>query len=126
MKNVRRWSIPFGFAFVGWAFCAAIMGVLPPLIGMKATLVVHLIAGPTAFAALGFSYRRWFGDAAPVAVAAMFVGFVIAMDFGLVAVVILKSMDMFRSILGTWLPFLLIFLASWAAGSEQRTVNNEQ
>jgi hypothetical protein len=108
------------FALAGWAFCAAIMGVLPPRVGMDAALLIHLLAGPIAFAALAFAYHRRFGDFSPLPVAAAFVAVAIALDVLLVAFVILGSFDMFRSVIGTWLPFLLIFLASWAAGKWSR------
>ena len=43
--------------------------------------------------------------------AIMFLLIVILMDFFLVALVINKSMEMFQSPLGTWIPFGLIFLS---------------
>lgn len=48
--------------------------------------------------------------------AAAFTGFVVAVDFLLVALVILRSLDMFASPLGTWIPFALIFAATWLTG----------
>ena len=112
--------ILLGFAFVGWAFCAAIMGGLPPLVGMDAALVVHLIAGPLGFAGLAFAYHRRFAHYSPLTVAGFFIGFVIAVDFLLVALVILGSLAMFRSAIGTWIPFALLFLSSWSAGAMVR------
>jgi uncharacterized integral membrane protein len=38
------------------------------------------------------------------------------MDFFLVALIINRSFDMFRSLLGTWIPFGLIFLSSYLTG----------
>jgi hypothetical protein len=38
-------------------------------------------------------------------------------DMFVVALLIEKSLDMFRSPLGTWVPFLLIFLSSWVTGN---------
>ncbi len=48
--------------------------------------------------------------------ASIFVGFVILVDFFLVALIINKSMDMFASFIGTWLPFMLIFTATYLTG----------
>ena len=45
----------------------------------------------------------------------MFLGVVVVMDAGLVAPFVERSWDMFRSPIGTWIPFTLIFLASWGA-----------
>jgi len=126
-RGIRSPAILLGFAFVGWAFCAAIMGVLPPLIGMNAALVVHLIAGPIAFALLALAYQRRVGDYPPLTAAVVFVAFVIVVDFLLVALVILRDLAMFRSVVGTWIPFLLIFLASWGAGAwGRRRIQNTE
>jgi hypothetical protein len=38
------------------------------------------------------------------------------MDFFVVALVIEQSLAMFASIIGTWLPFVLIFMATYLAG----------
>jgi hypothetical protein len=38
------------------------------------------------------------------------------MDVFVVALLIEGSFDMFKSVLGTWLPFLLIFLSTWWTG----------
>jgi len=42
---------------------------------------------------------------------------IIVLDAALVAPVFQKSYDMFRAPLGTWIPSVLIFLASWGAGA---------
>lgn len=48
--------------------------------------------------------------------ALVFTGFVAIVDFFLVAMVILGSLEMFASPLGTWIPFMLIFLSTWLTG----------
>ena len=42
-------------------------------------------------------------------------GIIIALDALVVAPLFERSFAMFRSVIGTWLPFATIFLASWAA-----------
>jgi hypothetical protein len=39
--------------------------------------------------------------------------FVIAVDFFVVALIISRSFDMFASLLGTWIPFALIFSSTY-------------
>jgi hypothetical protein len=41
---------------------------------------------------------------------------VIAVDFFVVALIISRSFDMFASLLGTWLPFALIFSSTYLTG----------
>jgi len=46
----------------------------------------------------------------------MFIAFVIAMDFFVVAMLINRSFEMFSSLLGTWIPFALIFASTFIIG----------
>ncbi len=114
--STRQPLVLLAFATFGWAFCAAIMGALPPLVGMDTALMVHLIAGPSGFAALALLYHRRVAKYAPLTVAIVFVAWVVLVDFVFVGLVILRSLEMFRSPIGTWLPFTSIFVLSWTAG----------
>ncbi len=38
------------------------------------------------------------------------------MDFFVVALLINRSLEMFASPLGTWIPFALIFVSTWLTG----------
>jgi hypothetical protein len=40
-----------------------------------------------------------------------------SMDFLLVALIINRSLDMFASLIGTWIPFGLIFASTYATGT---------
>ena len=113
---MKKYLIPLIFAFVGWAFCAAIMGIGPIITSMRSTLIVHAIAGPLGFALLAYLYHKKFGQLSPLATAVIFIAFIILVDFFLVAMLILKDFGMFGSVAGTWLPFTLIFLASYFVG----------
>jgi len=61
-------------------------------------------------------YFREFHHIAPLQTALIFVGFVIAMDFFVVALLINRSVEMFASGLETWIPFALIFAATYVTG----------
>lgn len=103
-------------AFIGWVICAAIMGIGMQVFILHTTLVIHAIGGPLAFAIISFHYFKRFGYTTPLQTAMIFIGFIVFMDFFLVALVIEKSLAMFQSVLGTWLPFVLIFLATFFTG----------
>ena len=79
-------------------------------------LIMHAAAAPIFFALLSFVYFKKFNYTTPLQTAAIFVGFVIAVDFFVVAMLMLNSFEMFTSPLGTWIPFGLIFLATYLAG----------
>lgn len=92
------------------------MAIGVALTSLDATLIIHAIGAPIYFIILSFFYFRRFNYTNPVVTAAVFLGFVIVLDFFLVALVINRSLDMFRGFLGTWLPFALIFMATWVTG----------
>lgn len=87
------------------------------LVSIDAALVLHAIGAPIGFGLLSWLYHKRFGFTRPVMTAALFLGGVVTLDVFLVAMVVEKSFDMFRSVLGTWLPFALIFAATWGVGA---------
>jgi len=114
--NVKKALIILIHAFVGWALCGATIGIGRAVTSMSATLVIHVIAAPIIFALLSFIYFKKFGYTGPLMTAIIFVVFVIGMDAGLVAPVFEKSYEMFRSLIGTWIPFVLIFISTYLTG----------
>ena len=78
---MKKILVPLIFAFIGWAFCAAIMGIGPTITSMRNTLIVHAIAGPLGFALLAYIYHNKFGQLSPLSTAAVFIAFVILVDF---------------------------------------------
>ena len=103
-------------AFTGWALCGAVIGIGKSVTSIQATLVIHAIAAPLIFFVLSMIYFKKFSYTKPLATAIIFTGFVMIMDAGLVAPVFEKSYDMFRSLIGTWIPFALIFISTYLTG----------
>jgi hypothetical protein len=114
--SVGRAAIIATFAFVGWAVCGAAIGVGFGLFTQTAALVLHAIVAPMAFALLSWLYFTRFAYTGPLATAALFLAIVVALDVFVVALVIERSFAMFASVLGTWIPFVLIFGSTWATG----------
>jgi hypothetical protein len=46
----------------------------------------------------------------------VFLAFAILMDFFVIALLVQKSFAMFASVLGTWIPFALIFASTYVTG----------
>jgi hypothetical protein len=92
--------------------CAATMG-LGMAITLETTLIIHAIAVPTAFSCFWYILELNYTNSTQTA---SFSRFVIAMDFFVVALLINKSLDMFDSLLGTWIPFVLIFTSTLLTG----------
>lgn len=110
----RQLLIILLFGLIGWALCGAIMFIgmeLTP--NMQLVLIVHAIGAPVIFGLLTWIYASRFGYTKPWATATAFLLIVVFMDFFIVSLLINKSFDMFESLLGTWIPFLLIFASSY-------------
>ena len=101
---------------LGWALCGAIMFIGMSFMSIEKTLIVHAIGAPVLFSLISLWYFRKFRFTSPLQTAAIFLLIVIFMDFFLVALVINKSLEMFQSLLGTWIPFALIFLSTFLTG----------
>ena len=114
--NIKELIIVLVFALIGWALCGATMGLGMTVTSEGNALIIHAAAAPIIFAALSFVYFKKFNYTTSLQTAAIFVAFVIAVDFVVVALLILNSFEMFTSLLGTWIPFVLIFLASYLTG----------
>ena len=114
--NISKFAIILAHAFVGWALCAATMGIGMAVTSLERTLILHAIAAPIVFAGVSLVYFLKYNFTTPIQTAAIFVAFVIAMDFFLVAMTINRSFEMFTSLLGTWVPFALIFVSTWLTG----------
>ncbi len=113
---VRRLVTTLVHAFVGWALCFATMGIGMATTSLENALIVHAIGAPVYFSIVSLSYFRRCGDANPLRTATVFVGFAMVVDFFLVALVIQRSLDMFASALGTWIPLALIFSSAYLTG----------
>jgi hypothetical protein len=100
-------------ALVGWVLCGATMGIGRTLMTLQTTLIVHAIAAPVFFSLLSLAYARSYALPGPWGIALFFTGFVILLDVAVVAPMLERSFAMFGSIPGTWLPFALIFAASY-------------
>jgi hypothetical protein len=104
-------------AFVGWLLCAATMGIGMATTTLQTALVIHAIGAPIYFAGISRLYFSRFNFTGPIVTATVFVLFVIVVDFLVVALLIYRSLAMFESVLGTWLPFALIFGSTFATGT---------
>jgi small-conductance mechanosensitive channel len=114
--NMKKVLILLFHAFVVWGLCAAVMGIGMASTTLEKALIIHAIAAPIIVIAVSSLYYWKFYYTTPLQTAIVFVSLVILMDVFLVAMVINKSFDMFRSFIGTWLPFILIFTSTYLTG----------
>jgi len=118
MKNLnfKKIIVVLIHAFTVWALCGATIVIGRSLTTMELTLIIHAIGAPIFANIVTIVYYKKFDYTSPICTALIFLLFVIAMDAGLVAPVFEKSYEMFKSILGTWIPLSLIFLSTYITG----------
>jgi hypothetical protein len=114
---VSRALIIFAHALVGWAMCFAVIGTSMAITSVQMALIAHAIAAPVIFCGVSLVYFSRFGYTTPLQTAIAFTGLVILLDFFVSALIVLHSLYMFASALGTWIPFGLIFASTWLTGS---------
>ena len=114
--KVKRGFIILIHAFAGWVLCAATMGIGMVAMSLPKALIVHMVLAPVFFTALSILYFKRFNYTTPFVTALIFLLFVVLVDFFIVALLMIRSLEMFASPLGTWIPFVLIFLSTYITG----------
>lgn len=111
------------YAFIGWTICGVIMFIGTAVTSEFIALIVHAIAAPIIFAVVSSYYFERYDFTTPLETAILFVAFVLLLDFFIVALLIEGSLRMFGNVLGTWIPFALIFISTYYTGkhAEKRT-----
>ena len=92
------------------------MAALLQMTGTGLAIAIHAVAAPLIFGAIAVHYFGARGARDPLPTALAFTAIVALLDAGVVAALVLRSFAMFTSFAGMWLPFLLIFLATWMTG----------
>ncbi len=104
------------YAFMGWTLCGVVMFIGTAVTTEFIALIIHAVAAPIIFAVVSSFYFKKYDLTTPLETAALFVAFVVLLDFVIVALLINKSLAMFGNVLGTWIPFILIFISTYYTG----------
>jgi hypothetical protein len=110
------WAYLVGLAVVLWGACGGVIAVGRRLWSQDTTLRVHLIAAPIFAFLVAAAHKQLAPGFDPILRAVAITIIVMLLDALVVAPLFERSYAMFRSVIGTWLPFVAIFAACWAAG----------
>ena len=110
------WVYLIGLALVLWGACGGVIAIGRRLWSLDATLRVHLVAAPILAFLVATLHRELAPEFDPLLRAAAITIVVMLLDALVVAPLFERSYAMFRSVIGTWLPFFTIFAAAWFAG----------
>ena len=103
-------------AFLIWLGCGLTVAFGREALGLQSALRLHAMVAPVLAGLVSLVYFQRFHATTPLRAATFFVSFAIILDAIVVAPLFEKSYAMFSSPLGTWLPFLSIFLATYLTG----------
>lgn len=106
----RSFSRLITHAVVAWVACAATMIALLKLTNLMTAVIVHAIAAPLFFVAIGWHYFRARGAREAVPTAIVWTAIVVLLDLIVVAGAAQHGLEIFKSVIGIWLPFGLIFM----------------
>ena len=123
--TLRHSVIVAAHAIVGWALCAATMGLGIAATGLHSALIIHAVAAPIIFTNVSALYFARFGYTCPLTTAIAFVAIVVFLDAVIVAMLVQRSFQMFTSFVGAWLPFALIFGSTYITGMVVRPGEKE-
>jgi hypothetical protein len=110
------WVYLLGLGLTAWAGCGAVMAIGRRVLGLEKALRLHLALAPVIAFLASSLHKLLAPEFGTVLRAASITGLVILLDVAIVAPFLERSFAMFRSPIGTWLPFAAMFLASLAAG----------
>jgi len=114
--KIKKLIIELVHGLIGWFLCAATMGIGISITTIRTTLIIHAIGAPIYFAIISLFYFKRYNYTGPLQTAIIFISFVMIVDFLVVALLINRSLAMFASALGTWIPFGLIFTSTLLTG----------
>ncbi|MEJ2106484.1 MAG: hypothetical protein P8X48_04015 [Acidiferrobacteraceae bacterium] len=122
MANLQfnRAIVVLALGLLGWALCGTVMFVGMAVTSVETTLIAHAVGAPLIFVLISWFYFSRLHYTDPLATAIAFLAIVVFMDVFFVAMVINRSFEMFANPLGTWIPFALIFLATYITGTRIR------
>lgn len=93
---------------------------------LDATLWIHAVVAPIVFGLLAWRHFKRFPGSPPATTSVAMVGIVVGLDALIVALFLEHSYAMFRSVLGTWVPFSAIVVTSYLVGLATSRRTGEQ
>jgi len=104
------------YPFIGWILCAVTMKMAMHMTSEDNALIIHAIAATIYFFVISILYFRRAEPLEPIPTAVTFTLVVALLDVLIVASLIERSYEMFNNALGTWIPFVMIFVATLFTG----------
>lgn len=116
MFNERRIEAVL-HAFAIWTLSAALLVGSMILLPNQTAVAIRLITAPLLGTIVASVFFNKYEDARPLGVAVTFAATVAVLDAIVLAAIVQRSFALFLQPLATWVPYALIFAATWASGA---------
>lgn len=116
VSKVKKAMIVLIFGLTGQILCWITIIIGFAITTLYNALILHAILAPVFFSMLSWIYFKKYNYTTPLITALFFISVVISMDFFIVSLLIERNFDMFLSPIGTWIPFIIIFLSTFIVG----------
>lgn len=110
-----------GHGLVAWGASAGLLTALLFTAGKVAALAIHGVAAPAIYGAVAWRYFGARGARPPLVTALAWTGLALALNL-VVALDVLGSFVLWRSMVAHWLPLALAFLVTWTVGGLRATM----
>lgn len=105
-----------GHGAAAWVLCTAALAAFMGFSSHGLAMVLHAILVPIVFGAFAVHYFRQRGAREPLPTAIAWTVLAALLDATVVAGLIVRGTALLSSVAGSWLPWALILLATWATG----------
>lgn len=114
--SARHVIITLAFGVFGWLLCGIVKNVSLYVYDPDVALLANAAAAPIFFSLIIHYYNRRHCYFSPTQTAVMVTGVFAALEFFVSALLLQGDLHLFAGLLGAWIPFTLVFIASWLTG----------
>src|SRR5512140_264236 len=114
--NTAKMGGVFSAALVGSAMCAAVMSIGLAATPLAEALVIHSLAAPILFIFVSVYYFQRYAYTTPLSTAFIFASVSAFVNFLVTGLLIHGTLTTFASLVGTWMPIVLVFSATHTPG----------
>lgn len=114
--NTAKLGVAFSAALIGSAMCAAVMSIGVATVPLAEALVIHALGAPILFIFISFFYFQRSASTTPLQTAFIFSLTCALVNFLIMGLLVKGDLTPFASMLGTWMPVVLVFTATHITG----------
>ncbi len=116
MSALKKTFILIFLGTLGWLLSGSVFYVSELLFKQYLAILFHFVFAPFIFVGVSIIYFKYCACIKPIYTALVFTLIVILLDFLVLSLLVERNLRLFTNVMGTWIPFLFIFLATFLTG----------